>query len=366
MRKTLMYFILLVLLGYGVYYIVYKDKGSVFSEKEDGFNIKDTANIGKLFLADMEHNTILVERTDSGWYVNKQYKALQSTLNALLITLKTQSALYPVPEKAHNTVVKDMSGKSVKIEIYDRKGEKIRSFYVGGPEPGNNGSYMLMDNGAQNPYIVNTQAFQGYLTPRYTTLITDWRDRSIFKIPQADIRTITLEYPEHPLNSFTLKQENNKVVVEANKDIMAHNTFNERRASIYTKFFDNINCEGYMNGLEKLDSSIMTTQKYCSIDILDKNNKHTHAEIYWMPVNKRSKNLLSSDRYVSDKYDPDHYYATINNNKDTVLIQNNVFEPIFRTAAEFYSPDDTTKLQRKHPMMGPSENVKPKKPALTK
>ena len=366
MRKTLIYLFLLLLAGFGVYHFIYKDKGSVFSDKEDGFTVKDTADIGKLFLADMQHNTILLERTDSGWYVNKHYKALQSTLNALLITLRTQGALYPATEKAHDNVIKEMSGSSVKIEIYNRKGEKIKSFYVGGPVPGNNGSYMLMDNGAQNPYVVNVPAFTGYITPRYTTSIKDWRDRSIFQIAQEDIKSVTIDYPEHPLNSFTLKQEGNKVTVETEKEIMAHNAFNERRASVYTKFFSNINCEGYMNGLEGLDSSIRTTQKFCSIDVVDKKNTHVHTEVFWMPVNRRSKNLLSSDRYVPDKYDPDHYYAIINNNQDTVLIQNNVFEPIFRTGAEFYSPDDTTKAIRKHPMIGPSPNVKSKKTPLTK
>ncbi len=82
MRKTLLYLVILALLGFAVYYFLIKtNTDSTFSSSEAGFTIKDTASVGKLYLAASNGDAMLVERTDSGWIVNKQYKALPSTLN---------------------------------------------------------------------------------------------------------------------------------------------------------------------------------------------------------------------------------------------------------------------------------------------
>src|SRR6202007_2736404 len=90
MRKTIVYFFILALLGFAVYYFLIRNNNeSPFAANEAGFTIEDTASVGKLFLAAANGESILVERTDSGWIVNKRYKALPSTLNLLLATLKT-------------------------------------------------------------------------------------------------------------------------------------------------------------------------------------------------------------------------------------------------------------------------------------
>jgi hypothetical protein len=71
MRKTLLYLLLLAVLAFGVYYFIFSNKGSDFSKSEAGFTIKDTSEIGKIFLSNPAGDNILLERTDSGWMVNK-------------------------------------------------------------------------------------------------------------------------------------------------------------------------------------------------------------------------------------------------------------------------------------------------------
>src|SRR6185312_6254615 len=152
MRKTLLYIVLLGILGWGVYYFfVKKDDKGVYPVEEAGFNIKDTADIGRIFLADKNGNQILLDRTDTGWMVNSRYHVLSSTLNILLGTLIAQTPLYPVSETMHNNVIKEMASNSVKVEVYDRGRNKMRKFFVGGAAPGIRGTYMLME-GAKEPY----------------------------------------------------------------------------------------------------------------------------------------------------------------------------------------------------------------------
>ncbi|HXS36982.1 MAG TPA: DUF4340 domain-containing protein [Flavipsychrobacter sp.] len=339
MGRTLLYLVLLVALGFGVYYFVFKDKANPYGIDQAGFTIKDTADIGKIFIASYNNSSVLVERTDSGWYVNKQYKALPSTLNQLLQTLWMQQPLYPVPEKMRNNVIKDMAGTSIKVELYNRGGKKIRTFYVGNEANSSSGTFMLID-GANSPYVVNIPGFQGFLTSRYTSDLKDWRDRTVFNVSPDQLRSVTIQYPEHPINSFTLKQENGKIVVDADTNIVNHNKFNDRRAHVYLKFFQNINCEGYLNGFAGIDTLLKIMPKRCTIDVTDKKGHQTHVDIYWMPVNKRSKNLTASDPNIPDNYDADRFYAVMNNGKDTAMVQEYVFQKIFRNAYEFYEPDE--------------------------
>lgn len=358
MIKTLIYFVILVVLGLGVYYFLTGKKDNSFSASEAGFTI-DTAALGKIFLSSNDGKSVTLDRTDSGWMVNKQYKALKATTDMLLQTLAAQRALYPAPESAHNYIIKSMAGTSTKVELYDRDGKKMRVFYVGFEAPKYIGTYMLME-GAEKPYVVQIEGNNGYLTPRYSPDIKDWRDRTVFNVTPDQIQSIKVSYPHDPINSFVLRQQGNSVTVDADSSLIHDNTFNERRARVYLKFFQNVNSEGYMNGLLQLDSSLRTVPERCIIEVTDKKGRVQRADIYWMAANRRSKNLLTSDRNTADTLDPDHFYAIINNNKDTVLIQNYTFEKIFRNAYEFYQPDQTGPApEGKHPMMAPQPMLSP-------
>jgi hypothetical protein len=87
--------------------------------------------------------------------------------------------------------------------------------------------------------------------------------------------------------------------------------------------------------------------------------QHQRVDIYWMAVNKRSKNLTESNDEIPDDYDPDRLYAVINNLKDTVVIQQFAFRDIFHKAYEFFQKDLT-------PSEMPKENKMPKNVIMRK
>jgi len=209
MRKTLLYLVLLVTLAFGVYYFIFKGSDSPFSSKEASFTIRDTASIGKIFLARANGESITLERSNGGWILNNKYPALAGITKGLLATLHDQSAIAPIPESAHNNIIKGMAGTSVKVELYDNAGQKMRVFYVGG-EAYHNGTYMLME-GASTAYVVQILGFTGYLTPRYSTDWKDWRDRTVSNVSPEQIQSVTIQYTNEPLNSFTVQQSNDSL-----------------------------------------------------------------------------------------------------------------------------------------------------------
>jgi hypothetical protein len=337
MGKTVLYLLILAILGFGVYYFLFSNRESTVNIAEAGFTIKDTAAIGKVFLASNEGESITVERTDSGWMVNKRYKALPSTLNLLLGTMKQQSALYPVTKNAYENAVKNLSTYGIKVEVYGRDLKKMRVFYVGGAAVNNTGTNMMME-GASTPYVVTIQGFNGYLTPHYSTNIRDWRDRTVFNIPQDQIKSVSLDYAGKSEKSFVITRENGNLAFKSK----ARNTAgspNMNRVNAYLKFFTNINCEGFLNGLSDMDTTLKTAPKQSTLVVEDIHGKTQHADIYWVAINRRSKNITVSNPDVPDDYDADRLYAVINNNRDTVMIQQFAFRNIFRKAADFYGSD---------------------------
>lgn len=340
MRKTFLYLLLLVVLGFGVYYFLFNPKEDIFSVDEAGFTIKDTAAIGKIFIAGPDGKSVTVTRTDSGWMLNEKYRALRSAVNIVLKTVAKQRAEYPVPESMHNTVVSVLAGRKVTVELYNRRGKLMRRFFVAGETKDVDGSYMLID-GAQRPYVVKVPGFEGYLTPNYPYDFAHWRDRTVFDLEPDQVKAVSVTYPEYPLNSFVIRQQEGKVLVEGDPSITGNKQkFNERRARVFLKFFENMNLEGYLKTGTGMDTMLQVMPKYCELDVTGYQGQHQHVDIYWSPLTKRSKNLTTPDPDIPDnKYDADRYYAVINDFRDTAVIQSSVFNKVFRKAYEFYEPD---------------------------
>lgn len=344
MGRTIIYVVLLGLLGFGVYYFIFRNSDSLYSEAEANFTIRDTAAIGKIFLVKNDGESILLERKEDGWAVNKQYMAMNRIVLNLLTCLAKQTPLYPVPDKDHNRIIQYLSGNATKVEVYDRKGNKIRVFYVGGQGPDYHGSYMLMD-GATTPYLVEVPGFHGYLSPRFTTDIADWRARTIFNLTRDEISAVSVQYAGEPLSSFTIKKNGPKAEVSVDPQLssLAKN-LNQKRVDDYLGFFTNINCEGYLNGVLGMDTTIANADKRCSIEVTDVKGNKRLVDIYWMPLNKRSKILKDvNGGLVKTPYDVDRMYAVIHDVKDTALIQVRTFDKFFRRSYEFYQAEDTSK-----------------------
>jgi len=341
MQKTLLYLFILLLFGGGVYYFIFYKKEAAFAESEAGFQIRDTASIGTIFLSTPDGRRVLLNRTDSGWTLNKKYPALTQTVNILLETLLDQQALYPTPSSAHNRIITQLAGTGIKVELYDRKGEKMRVFYVGNEVHDYEGTTMLME-GADRSFVVSLGQFIGLLYSRYNPDIDNWRSKMLINVPEKDISKVAIEYPDAPLNSFTVNNDNGKISVTADPGIIGTHQMNERRVKLFLGFFENLVCEGHLNGMKGLDSIISTVPKKCAIDLVTKQGLHQHLDIYWMPQTQRSKNIDTTRNLDIPKgYDIDRYYAVGNNFKDTLLIQQYTFDKVFRKAYEFYQEDPT-------------------------
>ena len=143
MKKTLIYLFVLLLLGGCIYFFIIKDNSNPFTTEDSDFTIKDTADIGKIFIASNDGEFVLIERTDSCWLLNKKYKALPGMTNLMMNTLYQQQTLYPVTKTAKENTIKFLTTYAIKVEVYNRKGIKKKIFYVGGEAANGAGTNMM-------------------------------------------------------------------------------------------------------------------------------------------------------------------------------------------------------------------------------
>ncbi len=344
-KKNIIILIIVILLMVIALFLVYNQSSGTFKDRTKNFAVQDTASITKIFLADKKNKTVLLEKTGVGeWLLNSRFKARNSGVNMLMETLKNLVPKYPVPEAAHNTIVSYLAVSSVKVEIYqsvyriDIFGLKLfphekltKTYFVGGATPNNMGTYMLME-GADVPFVVHLLGFRGYVAPRYTTIAKNWRDHTVFRINLSDIKSVTMELPRDPKNSFKVINDNRKLSLlrlETNEIIPQYDTL--KLLNFLTSFAD-IRFEAILNEMDPVRrDSIINSVPENILTIVDNEGDSSEIVTFLKPNDNRSFDM-EGNIYV---HDLDRLYALVNQRQDFVLIQYYVFDKVLRPLSYF-------------------------------
>ena len=307
----------LCLAALAVFYI-YKKSNTTLKQQDSSFAVADTANISKIFMADRSGRKITLDRKTSGqWLLNTNYTARQDLIKVLLETIATLEVKATVPKAARNTVIKDLAASAIKVEIY--KGENLaKTYYVGGATPDSYGTFMLLDN-AKDPYIMQVPENRGYLTPRYTTLSNEWRDRHLFKYNKGEIAQLKIDYLYQTDRSFVLNAQSNSINLSKSGKAIA---MSQAQLQNYLSQYANISVEGYANPKDK--DSIISRGPFILMSIVDTKGNNKEVKIFRMPNYKGATGEDGKEL----PYDIDNMYALINKDQDFVTIQHYVFDKL--------------------------------------
>lgn len=304
------------------------------------FQVWDTASITKVYLADHRDNETLLERTDDGWSLNKDYKAHPKKMDQLFYTLYKVRVRMPVSVASHDNVVSQMASRSTKVEIYQivprvNLFNKIKLFYhetctkvfyVGESTMDNGGTFMLRE-GADQAYIVYIPGFRGYISTRFTADPDDWRDHTIFHETLADIQSVTLEFGGEPMRSFRIENTGRhqyQLTRLGDEQILPIDTL---KVLNLLSSFNDVRFEALINNItpqERMDS-ILNSQFLHRITLVNKEGETVSMKTY----NKRVQtvNLIPEEER---EMDVDRMYAFINNDRDFVLVQYYIFDKMLR------------------------------------
>ena len=342
MKKNRGIFIIVIVLAVVALVLILQNRKSTLRRAMSEFAIIDTASVTKIFMADMRNNQVLLTKITPGWWMlNDTLKARREGLDLLLKTISNLAVKAPVPKKSYNSVIKRLATNSVKVEIYQKKyrvdlfnsirffpHEKLtRVYYVGNPTPDNMGTFMLME-GSDVPFVVYEPGFRGFIAARFTAMINDWRDHTIFKKNPSEIRSLKVEFMQQPEESYLIEKQGQEsldlISLTTNQKL---SSFDLRRIVDMVNGYRDIRFEAVLDAMDpaKKDSIIHTTPLHI-ITLTDIAGN----------INRVKTFRLKNDRGDYDMegnlvaHDLNRLYALINDGKEMVLIQYFVFDPITR------------------------------------
>jgi hypothetical protein len=335
MKKTFLLAALFLLLGAGAWYVIAiknKKTGSAVSWDMD-FTVKDPGEIGKVFIADRLGNTASLVRKDDHWVYNDTWRARQSAVNSLLETLSQMKVQYIPPEAAEEGIVKVMATQGIKVEVYDRHGDKMKIFYVGGVTIDERGTYMIME-GSENPYVVHIPGFIGQLRVRFFLGDDNWRDRSVFTEKVEEIQSVSVDYPQQRSMSFKIEKGGEQGYTVSPFYSTTPLIRKPQRTGIpeaYLAQFESLVAEAHETANSRRDS-ILSLVPFAVVNL--KKTDGSEKKVRFWPVTVE-RNPDTGAEYV------DRYFTDVNQGEAFMLTQDRVFGKLFRGYPFFFEVVNT-------------------------
>ncbi|MEM9922000.1 MAG: DUF4340 domain-containing protein, partial [Bacteroidota bacterium] len=224
-------------------------------QEERAFHIDNPDEVYKIFLADRRGNKTTLERKSDHWVYNGQYRVRQNMIDNLLDAMKRIRIRFLPAKAAVDNVIKTIATEGIKVEIYGRSGNNLKTYYIGGMTNDEFGTYMIMD-GSNNPFVMHIPNWQGGLRARFEITGDDWRDRAIFRESPDDISSVSVEYPKQKSQSFKLDKDGSSYAVKPFYPItkVIDKSVIKGRAEGFLYSLENLQGESFLNSFSKRDS----------------------------------------------------------------------------------------------------------------
>ena len=170
------------------------------------FAVPDTSSITKVIIRDKKPSSVTLERTPTGWVVDSVHPARKDAIEVLLKTLGEVRLKNFVTESAVPEIEQRMEVYGKWVEVFVGE-QRVKHYIVGTETPDMLGTYYKMV-GAELPFSVYIQGFNGYLSTRFFTESTLWRDRTIFGLAPAAIKNIEMVLPQDPNGGWVITRQN--------------------------------------------------------------------------------------------------------------------------------------------------------------
>jgi hypothetical protein len=316
MKKYLLYIILLAL-SLLTYYLFTK-KSSTYEDAK--ITIEDVSKIEKIFLADVQGNTITAVKQGNSWRVNDSFEANMSAIENIFDVLQHAEAKQPVPQSMNNTVIKNLSVNGIKVEIYGANNKKIETFTVSGTLQEKVGN-VFYKTGANGPFIYKIGQFDSDLSKNFFTSIKDWRSKKAFSTSADSIKSITVFYNLHQDTSFTITKTGIDFELKDLKNNLIPHT--RSKAIDYFKVMNKLYCLAFLNDI--IDAPTVRKSKipYGYIATTSVSGFRDTLHLAFYNIDERTRAVRTED---GKQYDADYFYGYKNN--DVMLLPVSMFKNV--------------------------------------
>ncbi|MEL6941387.1 MAG: DUF4340 domain-containing protein [Bacteroidota bacterium] len=286
------------------------------------FKVENTDQIHKVFIANRRGEQVTLERKGDHWIYNGKYKALPNAIDNLMRAFGEVEMSYKPANAAVPNMVSNLATQGIKVELYDKSGERLKSYYVGGETSDSRGTYMIME-GSEQPYIVHIPTWGGNLRARFNLRGNQWRDKTVLEAKVDDIVSVSVEYPKQKNNSFKLEKEGNEYVVKPFYDVTPtiNKAVSQGSVEGYLVNFKSIGAEAFETDNPRRDS-VTQTIPFGIITLKKVNGEEQKIKLF--PIYNDVEDATKSNEVVTYV---ERYFAEVNE-EDFMLVQHRVFEKV--------------------------------------
>lgn len=257
MKRTILFLIIFLILGsFTTWYVLSKpDEKTSLAGADRRFKVENTEEIYKIFIADRDGAKTTLERKDGFWLYNGKYTARPNAIDNVLDAIRRVEIQYKPPTAAVKNMITSLATEGIKVEIYNKKNQLLKSYYIGGATADELGTYMIMD-GAEQPYVASIPGWVGNLRFRFNLTGDDWRDKTVFGEKTENIESVSIEYPKNRNKSFRLAREGNSYKITPFYDVTPpiKRPYKEGSVERYLEGFRSLGAEAFENENPKRDS----------------------------------------------------------------------------------------------------------------
>lgn len=193
-RTTWILLGLLLLLGLLYVLLVYRKQGGTVDPDEVAFAVKDTAGVTQIRLTEYQEGKTVSEvdlqRGDRSWTVNGKYSVNPNRMDILLESLARIQFRETLHPNARENAFKFLRRNHIRVYVEGKEGTRV--YRVGPPTQDHRGTIVWLE-GASEPYVAEIPGFEGYLKPRYSTQLDDYRENLLFPYRAEDLQRIELQ-----------------------------------------------------------------------------------------------------------------------------------------------------------------------------
>ena len=313
--------VIFALLGTGTAWYLMRDGGEKTTVRnwEGDFAIENVDDIHRIFIADRLGNTADLRRNGDHWTYDDKWVANQIVVDNMLQVLGNVEILYVPPAAAVETMIDDLATRGIKVEAFDKEGNKIKGYYVGGSTPDERGTFMILDN-AEMPYVTSMPNFSGTFWIRFVPQGDKWRDKTVFSHEVEEIASVSVEYPKQRNKSFVLTRTDEEFVVRPYYDMTPETGEPAMQGLVegYLTGFEELIAENYINDSPSR-ANVEGTVPFVSITVTTIDGEQKNIQLWPMD---------NIDNYGNIKSTTTERYYCIDDQGDFLLLQHRVFGKI--------------------------------------
>lgn len=336
MKRLLILLLLFLFLGGATFWYLNSDsemesKMTVLQSERD-FAVP-AEEVHKIFIADREGEKTTLERRNGYWQYNGKWRANRFVMESLLDAIGRIQMKYKPPVASLDLMIKDLATQGIKVELYDKRNNLLKAYYVGGGTADERGTHIMLE-GANQPYVGHLSGWEGNLRFRFNKKGLEWRDKTVFSYEVEDIKAVSVEYPLQKNKSFKLEKKGKEYNIEPFYDITpkTNHAYKIGSAEVYLEGFENLGAEAFENENEIRDS-ISQLEPFSIVTLTDV--KGNTKEMRLHPIYPKDAVDLETGKVIPAG-GVERYFANLSNG-DFMLIQHRVFGKVLWGYEFFYN-----------------------------